>query len=646
MLELVFGLGAIKLECTPTLLGFSLCRLLVRFVLTRVGCITEAILVHGQPCPQEYIVDFVVARWRSLKLDGSVFSTTRDPRGATLEQLYTHSTGSSSMPLFEPSRARPTRWMLVTGPPRSAVFGARKFNLASASSSPGPILQHSYDKQNLDGSSYDEDNESIGEMTGNRRALVSSSGSISSSNLLSLPLRNTRARRNKRKRVGVLGDDDSYVSSEEEAPTELPGGRDAAYLLDLPRKKPKVYTPEELSYDASKIPADELLEKVKDSKLTNLQILISISIIKSPNYEARLDYILDFVCQHYTYLLGRDGNPKATDPKRAVLASLSKNASSSPLFVKVGDVWKIGPKNVLYGSKEVIPGLMEYITVSKAPGDAVELTELQKMIMRAISLEGGTCGLEKIYDYVKLRYDRLKRRDGSSYATNARRAIQASLSNNSSNRPIFQLVGSNQDDETLWSLTDRGLESLELINTNEPEAPFSLLDGPGSPAPSDSASYSDEENINMSQHSNRATPIVISGSGSNSAAVSSSTPSNSPSKLIITPSVKMDVDASASLASMPSTNGSSNPGFQASFQPAFPSFRNIVTSGSLSPSSVTESTDGPSSIDESEEDHATVASKRSASDMLVNATSPMAPAYQQHSVSNGGQAGFGSHMAL
>lgn len=300
-----------------------------------------------------------------------------------------------------------------------------------------------------------------------RRGGLNLSGSIGK-DAPTLSTRATRARRTKRKREeGFDG-----TSSDDEIPTELPGGRDAAYLLDLPRKKPKVYTPEELSYDASQIPADELLERVKESKLTNLQILISISIIRSVEFEARLDYILDFVCQHYTYLLGRDGNPKATDPKRAVLASLSKNASSSPLFVKVGDVWKIGPKNVLYGSKEVIPGLMEYITISKAPGDAIELTELQKMIMRAISLEGGTCGLEKIYEYVKPRYDRLKRRDGSSYATNARRAIQASLSNNSSNRPIFQLVGTNADEETLWSLTDRGQESLDLINTNEPEQPF------------------------------------------------------------------------------------------------------------------------------------------------------------------------------
>lgn len=610
-------------------------------------------------------MDFVVARWRSLKLDGSVFSTTRDPRGATLEQLYTNSTGSSSMPLFEPSRSRPTRWMLVSAPAKNPTFGARRFNLSSAASSPAPTFSNPFadslmGKQGLDASSYDDDDSSAdqsGDKLGSRRALQSSSGSLPG-NSLALPLRNTRARRNKRKRfggsgpgaTGVVGDDDSYVSSEEDVPSELPGGRDAAYLLDLPRKKPKVYTPEELSYDASKIPAEELLEKVKDSKLTNLQILISISIIKSPNFEAKLDYILDFVCQHYTYLLGRDGNPKATDPKRAVLASLSKNASSSPLFVKIGDVWKIGPKNVLYGSKEVIPGLMEYITVSKAPGDAVELTELQKMIMRAISLEGGTCGLEKIYDYVKLRYDRLKRRDGSSYATNARRAIQASLSNNSSNRPIFQLVGSNQDDETLWALTERGLESLELINTNEPEIPFSL-DAPASPLSGEFAAFSDEESINgpigMSS-SARATPAAAPGNGSNvlgSNGTASSSPANSPSKLashqfVAPPTItKMDVESGASAsASSPSGAATSAPSFQ-----SFPSFRSVVTSGSLSPSSVTESTDGPS-VDDSEDDSLILKIRAPASsvDLMGNSGSHLA----FHGKPTHPSSPFGSHMVL
>lgn len=624
-------------------------------------------------------MDFVAARWRSLK---SEEYGLQDPRSATLDQLYSNALGASAHPLFEASKARPTRWMLVTAwslpssakPSRRAASSpAPAFAAPSASASPSLFANlldskssSSQQQQHLMDFSFNDEEVSsngAGEMnpysgtptiaSAGRKNLNSSSGSVQSQNSASgslLAVRSTRTRRLKRKRTsdpsGKRGadsaDDDSYQSpSDDDTPLELPGGRDAAYLLDLPRKKPKVYTPEELSYDASKIPADELLERVKDSKLTNLQILISISIIRSANYEARLDYILDFVCQHYTYLLGRDGNPKATDPKRAVLASLSKNASSSPLFVKVGDVWKIGPKNVLYGSKEVIPGLMEYITVSKSPGDSVELTELQKMIMRAISLEGGTCGLEKIYDYVKLRYDRLKRRDGSSYATNARRAIQASLSNNSSNRPIFQLVGSNDDEETLWSLTERGLESLEMINTNEPEVPLSLDEQ--DLGVSESASVSEDD-------STTATPSLPAsmGSGTKQNSVNLASPSPSPSgspqkasqqqqQLQSTQDApsKMAVDEPNVNAQMPSP-----------FQPAFQSFRHhALTSGSLSPSSITEATDGPSSVDESEEE--------SGSKLNAAATASSTLAFHSHASSVASGTGntlasphFSSHSAL
>lgn len=489
-----------------------------------LGCIIEAILVHGPPCPEEYIINFLEARWKSLKHEGAT-----DPRSATVEQLQADSTTPPI--LFEQARHKPHRWLLAT-------------SKASSSTQPHRVARAMV----LDGFMDDDSLSDSGRRGGRDQPAVST--------------RTTRARRNKRKREEGF----EATSSEDDFPTELPGGRDAAYLLDLPRKKPKVYTPEELSYDASTIPAEELLDRVKESKLTNLQILISISIIRSPNYEARLDYILDFVCQHYTYLLGRDGNPKATDPKRAVLASLSKNASSSPLFVKINDVWRIGPKNVLYGSKEVIPGLMEYITISKAPGDAIELTELQKMIMRAISLEGGTCGLERIYEYVKPRYDRLKRRDGSSYATNARRAIQASLSNNSSNRPIFQLVGTNTDEETLWSLTERGQESLDLINTNEPEMPF---DG--------DSSFSDEPIPSPPRHLEAPDFMDLAHAASSSEAVATS--SAAPSAATASSSVESSFLNSA-----------------ASFRAA----SQMVPSGSRSPSSITSADGAPSdSEDES-----------------------------------------------
>ena len=296
-------------------------------------CITEAILVHGQPCPVEYILDFVAARWKSLLLGDSGMRYS-DPRKATLANLNSH---SSSHILFEPSRSNPNRWNLVTAQPASALGENNKASSSSSSSSSSTAAAGAADRGTTSSRSGGRSSSSLsagGASSSSFSALDFADLDDANSNSLSSSrdglTRNTRARRTKRKRgdIADLADAGGSASSDDEMPAELPGGRDAAYLLDLPRKKPKVYTPEELSYDASTIPSDELLERVKESKLTNLQILISISIIRSERYEAKLDYILDFVCQHYTYLLGRDGNPKATDPKRAVLASLSKNASS------------------------------------------------------------------------------------------------------------------------------------------------------------------------------------------------------------------------------------------------------------------------------------------------------------------------------
>lgn len=218
------------------------------------------------------------------------------------------------------------------------------------------------------------------------------------------------------------------------------------------------------------ISEEELIERIKESKLTSLQILISISILKTVGLESKLDDILNFVCENQGCLIGKDGIPKSTDPKRAILASLSKNASTNPLFVKgeEDNTWKIGPNNVLYGFTTVPNGLVDYLSQAKTLNENYELTELQKMIMVSIALEKGPCPLRKIYEFVKPKYTKLKRRDGSSYASNAKRAIQASLSNNSSNRPIFQMAEGPDDNDTYWTLTERGQEQLDTLKTGEP----------------------------------------------------------------------------------------------------------------------------------------------------------------------------------
>lgn len=221
-----------------------------------------------------------------------------------------------------------------------------------------------------------------------------------------------------------------------------------------------------LIFSGDDIPLEELIKRVNESKLTNLQILISIPILQSPKAEADLETILNFVYSHQSQFLGKDSTLKTTDPKRAILASLSKNASTNPLFMKGNEenTWAIGPSNVLYGISTLPDEFFGSILQTRCQNDIIELTELQKMIMRAISFEKGRpCPLQKICDYVNPKYENLKRRDGSSYATNAKRAIQASLSNNSSNRPIFQPTNGPNEDEMYWTLTERGERHLDLI---------------------------------------------------------------------------------------------------------------------------------------------------------------------------------------
>lgn len=260
--------------------------------------------------------------------------------------------------------------------------------------------------------------------------------------------------------------------------TSKRGLTDGDYILTTaPKQKKSPKDSFDNDVNPGDLPTEVLLEKVKDSKLTSLQILISISILKTDNLESKLEDILDFVCENQEYLIGKDGIPKSTDPKRAILASLSKNASTNPLFVK-GDeenTWKIGPNNVLYGCTSVPAGLIEYLTQSKSLNDNYELTELQKMIMVSIAMENGPCPLKKIYEFVKPQYNRLKRRDGSSYASNAKRAIQASLSNNSSNRPIFQMVDGPDEEDTYWALTERGEEQLETLRMGDSDT-YSIFD--------------------------------------------------------------------------------------------------------------------------------------------------------------------------
>jgi len=66
------------------------------------------------------------------------------------------------------------------------------------------------------------------------------------------------------------------------------------------------------------------------------------------------------------------------------------------------------------------------------------MTDLQMLIMEAIDQCGGWANFDQINDHVSKLFDNLKRRDGTPYTSECRRAVQASLSNNPTARPFFK----------------------------------------------------------------------------------------------------------------------------------------------------------------------------------------------------------------
>jgi len=70
--------------------------------------------------------------------------------------------------------------------------------------------------------------------------------------------------------------------------------------------------------------------------------------------------------------------------------------------------------------------------------DVPELTDLQNMITQSILDNGEPCPFDKIYEYVNMRWKDIRRRDGTPYTTDCRRAIQANLRKNPNHISLFK----------------------------------------------------------------------------------------------------------------------------------------------------------------------------------------------------------------
>lgn len=209
----------------------------------------------------------------------------------------------------------------------------------------------------------------------------------------------------------------------------------------------------------------------------------------SPFVNFFLDFSLVHSPHHCNLLQNWDGlrtkDGQSTDCKRAILASLSKNIRTQPLFKRANDTkwwWLLGEYNPLYSPQidmmaTQLPMIDEPLHDSVLQNSALSaslsagksrsknrskdngvLTELQVLIIESIAECGGTATIEQITDGVSQQWGSLRRRDGSKYTADCRRAVQASLANNPSSRPIFRKESRKKG---IWGLARRATEYLQ-----------------------------------------------------------------------------------------------------------------------------------------------------------------------------------------
>eukprot|EP01114_Cavostelium_apophysatum_P016825 TRINITY_DN4861_c0_g1_i1.p1 TRINITY_DN4861_c0_g1~~TRINITY_DN4861_c0_g1_i1.p1 ORF type:complete len:615 (+),score=162.50 TRINITY_DN4861_c0_g1_i1:190-2034(+) len=105
--------------------------------------------------------------------------------------------------------------------------------------------------------------------------------------------------------------------------------------------------------------------------------------------------------------------------------------------------------------------------------DQHSLTDLQILIIEAIEKCSGAATFDQIHEHVVKSFGFLKRRDGTPYTSDCKRAIQASLSSNpSASKPFFKRDprrGAN-----VWTLAKKSAEFLEEFRKKFGEAPLPL----------------------------------------------------------------------------------------------------------------------------------------------------------------------------
>jgi len=100
--------------------------------------------------------------------------------------------------------------------------------------------------------------------------------------------------------------------------------------------------------------------------------------------------------------------------------------------------------------------------ISAEPSEELDLTDLQKQMLRIIKENGGSASHSIITEEVQKLWKKMRKRDGTRYTTECKRAIASTLGNTSSSSPLFEKdLSKSTETETWWKFGPRAL-SLDL----------------------------------------------------------------------------------------------------------------------------------------------------------------------------------------
>eukprot|EP01117_Protostelium_nocturnum_P004581 TRINITY_DN1653_c0_g1_i1.p1 TRINITY_DN1653_c0_g1~~TRINITY_DN1653_c0_g1_i1.p1 ORF type:complete len:623 (+),score=219.26 TRINITY_DN1653_c0_g1_i1:460-2328(+) len=149
-------------------------------------------------------------------------------------------------------------------------------------------------------------------------------------------------------------------------------------------------------------------------------------------------------------------------------------------------------------------------SVNSKRGDP-PMTELQILIIESVDKKGGAATFDQIHEYILPMFDNLRRRDGSRYTSECKRAIQASLSNNPTTRPFFKKTM--KKNVVFWELATRSKEFLATYHKKKEAGEVTHMSQVREEIEDDRAAGEDEEEDPIQDEDD---DIIINDSDENS----------------------------------------------------------------------------------------------------------------------------------